>query len=343
MATKSQSKELIKMDNRLAETPFKYTQEEMDILFYVMSIVRSDCTDYQFSVSDIEQISGKEIHNTRFRTSIMNLARKAYENFHSDDKWEAFFVFKSIKYDNAIIRISLNEEILPLLCNLKSNYTKVQLASGFKLSGKYSKRLYLLMCRWKNLGGHLYEIMEVANILQYEINENDRDAISNFKKMISRSIKDINENTDIFLSEEWIKTGRKTTHLKFSIRKGRLKDDEISLLADPELGKMKTLLMVRGGVPEAIVERLYSEGCDYKTAEMVYNQANDSVMKNRVKVNSPGAYLIECFRNKGYLMSDEERNTKIRIYREMIQNGVKPEDIKPVLAKLGIFIEEVLI
>jgi plasmid replication initiation protein len=108
----------------------KYTQEEMDILSHVMSIIRSDRTEYQFSVSDIEQVGGKKINKTQFRTSILNLAQRPYEKFYSEDKWETFFIFKSIEYDNnATIKISLNEEVLLLLCDLKANYTKIQLSS----------------------------------------------------------------------------------------------------------------------------------------------------------------------------------------------------------------------
>lgn len=341
MAKMVKSKDLVKVDNRFTEMHFKYTQEEMDILFYVMSIIRHDTTEYEFVLSDIEAISGKTFQRNQFRNSINSLAKRPYEMEYSEDRWKTIFVFKSIEYDRGLIRISLNEEILPILCDLKSNYSKIQLTSGFRLSGKYSKRLYLLLCRWRNLNGKIYEIDELIGILQYTVKES-RNLVGWFKTVIHRAVDDINNNTDIHVDLKWLKTGRKTTHVNFSIRKGKLKEDEVQMLADPELTNIKSLLWVRGGVPEAVVERLYSEGCDYKTAEMVYNQANESVIKNRVKVNSPGAYLIECFKNKGYLMSDEERNTKIRIYREMIEHGADPEALRPVLDKLGIFIEEVI-
>lgn len=340
MANKAKSNDLIKVDNRFAEMHFKYTQEEMDILFYVMSIIRTDTTEYRFAVSDIEKVSGKKINNVQFRESILSLAKRPYEKFLSDDKWETFFVFKSIRYDNGSIRLSLNEEVVPLLCDLKANYTQLQLASGFRLNGKYSKRLYLLMCRWRNLGGKIYEIDEIANILKFEMKDGDRSNVGNFKKMLTRAANDINSNTDIFLEAKWIKTGRNTTHVNFLIRKGKVREDDMKRLSDPELGKMKALLMPCG-IPELLVERLYSEGCHFAAANMVHKQALKAI-SNGTRVDMPGAYLLQCFRQKGYLMSDEERNTKIRVYREMIENGAEPETLRPVLDRLGIFIEEVM-
>ena len=113
MAKRVKSNDLIKVDNRFTQMHFKYTQEEMDILFYVMSIIRDETTRYEFAVSDIEDISGKEIQRSRFRDSITRLAKRPYEITHSEDKWKTLFIFKSIEYDCGIIRLSLNEEMIP--------------------------------------------------------------------------------------------------------------------------------------------------------------------------------------------------------------------------------------
>ena len=296
-------------------------------------------TDYEFSIPNIEALSRKTIQRNQFRNSITNLAKRPYEMEYSEDRWKTIFVFKSIEYDHGVIRICLNEEMLPILCDLKSNYTQIQLTSGFRLNGKYSKRLYLLLCRWRNLGGKIYEIDELMDILQYDVKES-KNIITWFKQIIERASGDINENTDIHVDLKWLKTGRKTTHVNFSIRKGKLREEDMMILTDPNLGKMKALLMPCG-IPETLVERLYSEGCDVPTAEKIKNQAIRAIEKG-TKIDMPGAYLIKCFKGKGFLMSDEERNTKIKIYREMIEHGADPETLRPILDRLGIFIEEII-
>ena len=339
MAKKVKSNDLIKVDNRFTQMHFKYTQEEMDILFYVMSIVRDDITRDEFSVSDMEEISGKTIQRNRFRDSITRLGKRPYEITHSEDRWKTIFIFRSIEYDCGIDRVSHNDEMIPILCDLKKNYTKLQLASGFRLNGKYSKRLYMLLCRWRNKGGMIYEIDDLMETIHFQM-EDSGNRITWFKQMIARAVSDINENTDIFVETEWLKTGRKTTHINFKLRKGKLKAQELDILTDPEYVRMQTMLMPCG-VPEKLIERLYSEGCTFKMADDVRKKATQAIINGTVVAN-PGAYLIQCFKNRGFLKDEVERAQKIAVYRDLISNGTPLEMLKPLLEREGIFAEEVL-
>lgn len=339
MAKRVKSNDLIKVDNRFTQMHFKYTQEEMDILFYVMSIIHDETTKYEFAVSDIEEISGKGIQRSRFRDSITRLAKRPYEITHSEDKWKTLFIFKSIEYDSGIVRVSLNEEMIPILCDLKKNYTKLQLTSGFRLNGKYSKRLYLLLCRWRNRGGMIYEIDDLTETLQFQM-EDHGNKITWFKQMMSRAVADINENTDIFVEMVWLKTGRKTTHINFKLRKGKLRSEDLDMMTDPDYVRMQTSLMPCG-VPEKLIERLYSEGCTSKVAEDVKKKATQAIMNGTVVAN-PGPYLIKCFKNRGYLKDEDERAQKIAVYRDLIKSGTPLDMLKPLLDREGIFAEEVM-
>lgn len=334
------SKKIIRVDNSFTECQFNYTQEELDILFFLMSIIRKNQTEYLFSISDIEVLAGKQMNSKRFRVSISELGKRPYESLRSEDDWDVVFLFRSVKYRRGMISVEINEEMISILCDLKSNYTSIQLASGFRLNGKYSKRLYLLLSRWKRTGGKVYEIDHLMDILQYE-RKDTKDRIVSFKRMLSTAIKDINKNTEMHIDDpEWIKTGRPFTHVKFSIRKGRRINDLLDFNADTELVEMKKKLLPTG-ISSEDIERLHAEGCTMKDVKRVYEHAEQAI-KNGTKISNPGAYVLECFRRAGFLQDIGRKHELIETYRRLIENGTPVELLTDLLKKEGISIKEVL-
>ncbi|MBQ8482788.1 MAG: replication initiation protein [Bacteroidales bacterium] len=333
------SNKIIRVANHFTDLVFKYTQEEMDILFFLMSIIRNDRLEYTFKVSDIEAVSGREINNTRFRESIVSLGKRPYEDIRSENNWDTFFLFVSLRMRDGLMTVTINQDLIPILCDLKSEYTSLQLASGFRLNGKYSKRLYLSLARWKRLGGYVYEVDKLMTILQYE-RKDKSDGIGGFKRLVTRAVADINENTEINVGAEWIKTGKRVTHVKFAVRKGKRCNDVLDYSSDIELLMMKKELVSRG-ISEEMVERLHAEGCTMSDVRKIMDFAIQAV-NNGTRVSHPGAYLTECFRKAGFLKEEDDRQRKIETYRRLIESGTQVDLIEDLLIHDGISMEEVL-
>lgn len=333
------NKKIVRVANHFTDLVFKYTQEEMDILFFLMSVIIKERLEYSFTVSDIEAVSGREINNTRFRKSIVNLGKRPYEDIRSEDNWDTFFLFVSLRMRDGVMTVTINKDLIPILCDLKSEYTSLQLASGFRLNGKYSKRLYLSLARWKGLGGYIYEVDMLMTILQYE-RKKESDAIGGFKRIVTRAVIDINDNTEIHVGVEWIKTGKRVTHVKFSVRKGKRCNDVVDYNSDMELLMMKKELIPRG-VSEDVVERMHAEGCTMEDVRRIMNYAIQAI-NNGTHVNHPSAYLTECFRKAGFLKEEDDRLRKIETYRRLISSGTQVALIEELLIQDGISINEIL-
>ena len=327
------------IDNAFAEGKFSYTQEEMDLLFYIMHVIDAGRTEYTIRMKDIEEFSGKTRKSSRIKASFRSLGKRTYEIDHSDDEWEIYWLFRSVILKEGVISIKINEEILPLLCNLKKNYTLLELNGGFRLNGKYAKRLYLLLSRWKNLNSKIYEVAELMEILKFS---NRAKQIVDFKRAVEKSVIDINTQTYLFIEVEWIKTGKAVTHVKFNIKTS--KDVTGIRFDDPhDMFKSKRLLCACGLSAEQ-VERLYLEGCNYEKIKSIYDAAEKSLRRNDTKVDDPAAYLLSCFRNAGYLQAGkrEKDRRKIEMYRELVASGTPIEFLRPVLKKEGLSEEDII-
>lgn len=342
-AKKRNKEVVVRMDNHFTECPFKYTQEEMDLLFFIMSIIRKDKIEYDFSIQDVMKVMGKQIRYDRMRETFKSLSSRPYEIIHDDENWSMSYLFTSIVCVKGNIHLSVNKHLIPMLCDLKKKYTSIQLASGFRLNGKYSKRLYMLLARWKNVGGKFYETAHLMEILQYE-RKDTSDAAAVFRRTIARAVEDINRNTELEVGVEWQKIRQKISGVKFSIKKNR-RDNTcvIDFNTDVDFILMKDELM-SCGVSEEYVRKLREEGCTVQKVREVKKAANDSIMKNPRHIDNPGAYLLKCFRNEGFLNKDAllDRNEKIEGYRKIVASGTPVEMIKGVLEMEGISLAEIL-
>lgn len=337
---KKKDNKIIKVDNDFTTLAFRYTQEEMDILFYVISLVKSDQMNYSFHISDIEKASGREFNRTRFRNSVIRLGNRVLENFKSADEWEVYWLFSGIKFEKGVVQVLMNPKIMPFLCSLKKNYTSLELSSSLRLGGKHSKRLYLLLSRWKNTGGKIFEIDELKKIMGFSSDDKEKNQNSFiFRRQIERSLEDLNKNSELKIEPQWIKSRNKFTHIQFKITKNRKTLDPVDIKADLELVQMRRALSVFD-ISDEVIERLHSEGCTMKDVNKAKEKANQAIAHGTV-VNNPGSYLIECFKSMGFLSDDSSRKEKIAIYRKMLENGIPLEPFAAMMKKERITMKDV--
>lgn len=331
--------------NLLLESRWPYTQEELDLLFYIMRNIRDGQEVYTFSVKDIVECSRKDRNHTRIRNSFRKLGSKTLDIDFSDNEWEMFWLFRSVRMSGGQITVHLSESILPMLCELKKNYSLVEINGGFRLNGKYSKRLYLLLSRWKNLkSSRVYDIADLKDILKYG---NSSGQISDFKRAIRTAVDDINSSTCLHVESEWIKTGKTVTHVKFNMKKTSGRPLEES----DELKRMKELLLPVG-LSEYQIGQLFSEGCTFEKASLLYKRVDSSLLRRDVKLNCASAYVLECFRQEGYLgeVHDTTRiESKRKVdpdivaeIRNLIELGTSQEAINTALRNAGLVMQDII-
>lgn len=135
--------------------------------------------------------------------------------------WKAINWFNCAEYNgNGEITLCLSEQIRPYLIGLNKWFTQYQLKNIIGMKSVYGIRLYeILRCDDNKARGEKYIFKYSIKNLREVLNcESKYKQIKEFKeKVIEKAIQEINNNSDLFVSTEYIKTGRKITDIKFII------------------------------------------------------------------------------------------------------------------------------
>ena len=118
--------------------------------------------------------------------------------------------------DDIVARVVFDSRILPLLSELKSNFTQFLIDDVAGFSSVYSFRFYQMMMQFKSTGYCKISLDD----LRYSLALFDKyQATKDLKKrVIDTAINEINEKTPYTVKYELIKTGRKFTHLELKFK-----------------------------------------------------------------------------------------------------------------------------
>ena len=118
--------------------------------------------------------------------------------------------------DDIVARVVFDSRILPLLSELKDNFTQFLLNDVSGFGSVYSFRFYQMIMQFKSTGYCKVSLDDLRYSLalfeKYEATKDLR------KWVIDTAIDEINEKTPYKVSYELLKTGRKFTHLELKFR-----------------------------------------------------------------------------------------------------------------------------
>lgn len=106
------------------------------------------------------------------------------------------------------VTLEFDDELIPYLLQLKSRFTRYELRNTLYLKNKYSIRVYELLKQLQNIKSGKFTIEELKNLLMLEKGQYSR--LYDFERFILKSsMEEINEYTDLDVSYEKNKNGRK--------------------------------------------------------------------------------------------------------------------------------------
>jgi plasmid replication initiation protein len=120
--------------------------------------------------------------------------------------------------DLAEVQIIFSPAVASMCSRLESHFTRYDLKQIAGLSSKYAVRLYELVIAWQSTGKtpifKLQDFREKIGLL-----DNEYTAMNNFKKFVlDLAVDQINEHTDIKLTYEQHKAGRKIDGFSFKFK-----------------------------------------------------------------------------------------------------------------------------
>jgi len=207
---------------------------EEKLLLALISEIRledEDFCEYDFKIKDFLELTNidnrgkvyKDIHN-----AARTLAGTLIDLEEDGNPVAITFLSyaKTIK-NKGIIKLRFEPTLKPYLLSLQKKFTRYQLKNILKLKANYSIRLYELLKQNLVMRYRVFEIEDLKELLgipgKYE-------KVYDFKKnVIEKALEEINEYTNISVTYDQEKTGRRVTHFRFKI-KPQFEDDEAKII-----------------------------------------------------------------------------------------------------------------
>lgn len=219
---------VIKKSNRLVEGIYDVTLWEMRVLLIMLSRISrydNDFKEYTLDLKDFKKefdLANDGRAYQRIKKACDDLMEKKIivRNKLEDGTVEETKINMITDYTRNLnrstyIKISFHPKMKPYLLQLKTEFLKYEFKNVAKLPTPYAIRIYELAKQYQVIGNRMIDISELKTMLRVE---NKYKQYSHLRtRILEPSIIHINEYTDINLSYEEIKSGKKVVKLKFII------------------------------------------------------------------------------------------------------------------------------
>jgi plasmid replication initiation protein len=269
----------IRQHNAITTARYEYSELQLDIFFYLLSILRKDQSNgvYEIVIKDLSAMTGKEYKYGYLRKATEEMGSRMFE-VSTAKSLKQLWMFQRVEYmiGEGRIELELTNPIKPYLFDLKANFTSFELYSALRLGSKHAKRIYTLCSQWKDKGEtpiyNLDELKKMLALLDEKGNEQYK-PLSMFRKFVlDESIKQINQHTDLEVGYTLNKKGRSFKSVSFTVKQQPL---TIVLPTQNALAKTES---APAGISETQYQnvRLLLDQWNIKRADVV-NQIMNSV------------------------------------------------------------------
>lgn len=197
------------------------TLQEQKIVAYLITQIKPTDTDlnkyYVFDTKQFCHVCGIDEKNY---INIRRVLKKLYDResieifengYYCPVKWLGDY---KIEPDASKVSVQLHFRLVPYLLELKKNFTTYYFGEIAELKNKYSIQLYELFASYAYKESFEIAIDELKTYLNIE----GYDSFKVFKRdILNKTIKEINDNTNLRVKVEEIRHGRKIAVLRFFV------------------------------------------------------------------------------------------------------------------------------
>lgn len=196
-------------DNVLTTARYEMTEAEKNLLYMVVASVRKDdplTKMYQVSVKEMAEVTGQtELKFETYKQATRKLMSRIFETtLPNGDVLQASFIASALyRKGTGVIQIELSQMVRPFYVDLNTRFTKMQLAAAISLNSTYAKRIYELLCMYKNMKDKTFrrDLTDLKTMLWIIDPKTGKDSYTNWtrfeKAVLEVASKEINGHTDI--------------------------------------------------------------------------------------------------------------------------------------------------
>ncbi len=224
---------VVKSNELIRKSRFNLSVQEQRIILYLISKIKPEdesVDTYEFHLKDFCEVCGLEYKQniSSLKDTIKGIRDKSiWIKLPSGMETTLSWIEKPyIDFNSGLIRIRLDRDMLPYLCQLKGQFTQYELIATLALKSKYSLRLFELFQSYKFEGIYRVSLGELKKSLFIEENEYTR--FVDFRKyVIDKAINEIELYTKLEVGYRTVKKGRKVDAFIFTIWEESLDNEYI--------------------------------------------------------------------------------------------------------------------
>jgi len=210
----------IKQHYTIINAKYALSINEIDIILILLTAIKNedeDFKDYSFTKKDLENKTDKKWNSHQLKNTIKSLMNKSLEFKNEKNKWTIVNWFSYFKYDEGLITCRFDKFLKPFFLDVRGQFVLSNIKYLLRMKSSYSKRIYLMLQEYKRFGRRKFNVKELQDILKVP---KSMESYSSFnQKVLSRAVKDINKFTDLEVSFDEHKKGRKIDAITFKIKK----------------------------------------------------------------------------------------------------------------------------
>lgn len=199
-------------DNVLTLARYEMTEAEKNILYMVVAQIKKDDPPtkmYQVSVKEMAEMTGsKELMFEAYKQATQKLISRVFvTTLQNGDILQAGFIASALyRKGTGMIQIELSQMVRPFYVDLNVRFTKMQLAAAISLNSAYAKRIYELLCMYKNMKDKTFrrDLSDIKSMLGIVNSKTGKDSYPTWtkfqKNVLGVASKEINGHTDITFS-----------------------------------------------------------------------------------------------------------------------------------------------
>jgi len=220
----SRNQLVVKSNTIIQKARFDLTTQEQKIILFLISKIKpedEDFTNQRFDISEFCKVCGIDYDNGKnyknIKETIKKLSTKnAWVELDEDvDVLLSWINGATIYKKSGIVKLRLSEDMKPFLLELKKNFTQYEILYTLAMKSQYSIRLYEILRSYAYKGRWIVEIEELKRMLTAETYERFPD----FKrKVLDISMRELKTFSDLKVSYQIIKEGRRYAKIEFSIK-----------------------------------------------------------------------------------------------------------------------------
>lgn len=167
--------------------------------------------EFTISLNDLNETNHKRLREAMLKLQTRKII--LVDDFENK-KFTSIVPFPYVSIDRSNVTLKMMADVVPHFMELKSGFTKYELAAALSLNSVYSQKLYELCSRWKDKKVWLAEMEELKMLLNVG---NYR--YQDFRRVcLEPALNEISEKTDLKITYDPIKEGRKYVAIQFNIK-----------------------------------------------------------------------------------------------------------------------------